>query len=151
MMAKKKDDEQKKKTTTKNKGGRPRKAIDWEQLEKLCAIHCTGEECASVLGVSYDALNDAIKRKGYSGFPEYFKKYSGPGKASLRRMQFRAAESGNATMLIWLGKQYLGQRDYKYEPLSESELPLDKLVEKLAMLREQQIAKEKEKEQKDGA
>jgi len=150
-MTNKKDNEEKKQTTTKNKGGRPRKAIDWEQLEKLCAIHCTGEECASVLGVSYDALNDAIKRKGYSGFPEYFKKYSGPGKASLRRMQFRAAKSGNATMLIWLGKQYLGQRDYKYEPLSESEIPLDKLVEKLAMLREQQIAKEKEKEQKNGA
>jgi hypothetical protein len=148
MMAKKKDNEEKK-TTTKNKGGRPRKAIDWEQLEKLCAIHCTGEECASVLGVSYDALNDAIKRKGYSGFPEYFKKYSGPGKASLRRMQFRAAESGNATMLIWLGKQYLGQRDYKYEPLGETEIPLDRLVERLAMLREQRIAKEKE--QKDGA
>ena len=133
----------------KNKGGRPRKEIDWEQLEKLCAIHCTGEECASVLKISYDTLNEAIKRKGYSGFQEYFKKYSGSGKASLRRMQFKSAESGNATMLIWLGKQYLGQRDYKYEPLGETEIPLDRLVERLAMLREQRIAKEKE--QKDGA
>lgn len=133
----------------KNKGGRPRREIDWDQLEKLCAIHCTGQECASVLRVSYDALNDAIKKKGYSGFPEYFKKYSGSGKASLRRMQFKSAESGNATMLIWLGKQYLGQRDYKYEPLGETEIPLDRLVERLAMLREQRIAKEKE--QKDGA
>lgn len=148
-MTNKKDNEENKQTTTKNKGGRPRKAIDWKQLEKLCAIHCTGEECASVLGVSYDTLNDAIKRKGYTGFPEYFKKYSGPGKASLRRMQFKSAESGNATMLIWLGKQYLGQRDYKYEPLGETEIPLDRLVERLAMLREQRMAKEKE--QKDGA
>jgi hypothetical protein len=30
------------------------------------------------------------------------------GKASLRRMQWRAAERSTA-MLIWLGKQYLGQ------------------------------------------
>jgi hypothetical protein len=30
---------------------------------------------------------------------------------SLRRAQFRAAENGNATMLIWLRKQWLGQRD----------------------------------------
>jgi len=38
-MAKKKDNEEKKKTpATKNKGGRPRKVIDWEQLEKLCAM-----------------------------------------------------------------------------------------------------------------
>ncbi len=146
-MAKQTENESKKKKktpATKNKGGRPRKVIDWEQLEKLCAIHCTGEECASVLGVSYDALNDAIKRAGYSGFPEYFKKHSGPGKASLRRMQFKSAESGNATMLIWLGKQYLGQRDYKYEPLDEKEIPLDRLVEKLTILREQRIAKKSE-------
>lgn len=128
----------------KNKGGRPRKEIDWEQLEKLCAIHCTGEECASVLKINYETLNEAIKREGYEGFPEYFKKYSGSGKASLRRMQFKSAESGNATMLIWLGKQYLGQRDYKYEPIDGNEIPLDNLVEKLAMLREQRAAQKVE-------
>jgi hypothetical protein len=31
--------------------------------------------------------------------------------ASLRRKQFEAAMNGNTTILIWLGKQYLGQRD----------------------------------------
>ncbi len=30
---------------------------------------------------------------------------------SLRRKQWRAAEEGNTTMLVWLGKQYLGQKD----------------------------------------
>ena len=35
----------------------------------------------------------------------------GDGLASLRRRQFKAAQDGNATMLIWLGKQYLGQTD----------------------------------------
>lgn len=119
----------------KNKGGRPRKNIDWETLNKLCALHCTGIECASVLNVSYDALNGAIKRKGYTGFPEYFKIYSAPGKASLRRLQFKSAESGNATMLIWLGKQYLGQRDFKYDAIDESEHPLDDLVRVLNSLR----------------
>ena len=33
------------------------------------------------------------------------------GRASLRRMQYVAAKKGNATMQIWLGKQYLGQKD----------------------------------------
>ena len=33
------------------------------------------------------------------------------GKASLRRMQYGAANKGNVTMQIWLGKQYLGQND----------------------------------------
>lgn len=30
---------------------------------------------------------------------------------SLRRQQIALAEKGNATMLIWLGKQLLGQSD----------------------------------------
>jgi hypothetical protein len=30
---------------------------------------------------------------------------------ALRRRQFKAADDGNPTMLIWLGKQYLGQAD----------------------------------------
>ena len=38
----------------------------------------------------------------------------------LRQRQFDAAESGNTTMLIWLGKQYLGQCDKPEVQRSES-------------------------------
>ena len=30
---------------------------------------------------------------------------------SLRRKQFETALAGNVTMMVWLGKQYLGQKD----------------------------------------
>ena len=43
-------------------------------------------------------------------FSEVFKEKRGLGKISLRRNQFRLAEK-SATMAIWLGKQYLGQKD----------------------------------------
>lgn len=33
------------------------------------------------------------------------------GKASLRGKQFAVAMTGNPTMLIWLGKNMLGQKD----------------------------------------
>jgi hypothetical protein len=33
------------------------------------------------------------------------------GRISMRRAQLRILENGNATMAIWLGKQYLGQTD----------------------------------------
>lgn len=33
------------------------------------------------------------------------------GRMSLKRKQFDLAMKGNVTMLIWLGKQTLGQRD----------------------------------------
>ena len=95
-----------------NKGGAPIKEIDYKQLEKLCAIQCTGEECAAILKIDYDTLNRALKRDNHGGFTDYFKKNSATGKASLRRRQYKSAvEEGNIPMMIWLGKQYLGQKE----------------------------------------
>jgi len=95
----------------KNLGGRPEKPIDYEKLSKLCSIHCTGEESASILGCSYEHLNNKLHEDGHGGFLEYFKKHSSSGKMSLRRKQFESALAGNVTMMVWLGKQYLGQTD----------------------------------------
>jgi hypothetical protein len=100
-----------KKPGKKNKGGRPVKEIDYAQLQELCRLQCTGEECACVLGMRYETLNARLKADGHGGFLEYNKSNLGYGKASLRRLQWKAANSGNTSMLIWLGKQYLGQSD----------------------------------------
>lgn len=100
-----------KKEKTRKKTGRPEYKIDFDQVDRMCAIHCTGEEIAGVLNINYDTLNEQIKRHFKMSFPEYFKKKSAPGKMSLRRAQFKTANDGNPTMLVWLGKQYLGQTD----------------------------------------
>ena len=93
---------------------RPRKEIDYAVLDNMCAIQCTGEECAGVLNIDYDTLNAVLKRAGHGCFSEYFAIKRGKGKISLRRAQFKTAvENNNPTMLIWLGKQYLGQLDNK--------------------------------------
>ena len=97
-----------------NKGGRPRIELtskDWHTIEQLCAIQCTGEEIAGVLDIDYDTLNSRINERHGFGFSEYYKRKSSRGKMSLRRKQHEIALSGNPTMLIWLGKQYLGQKD----------------------------------------
>ena len=91
--------------------GRPRIKIDWEQVDRMCAMHCTGEEQAAVLGVDYDTLNRACKRNHNKSFAEYFKQKSATGKMSLRRRQFTTAMDGNTSMMIWLGKNWLGQKD----------------------------------------
>lgn len=96
---------------TKNKGGRPRKEIDFVLLENLVKLHCTGEECASVMNIDYDTLNARIKDAGFDGFSDYHEKHAAMGKMSLRRAQMKTALGGNVTMLIWLGKQYLNQKD----------------------------------------
>ena len=91
--------------------GRPRTVLDYVLLDNLCKIQCTGEEIAAVMGIDYDTLNRTIKRDRQISFADYFDIKRKNGKASLRRNQWKLAESGNATMLIWLGKQYLDQRD----------------------------------------
>lgn len=89
-----------------------KKQIDYAQLDKLCAIQCTGEECAAFLGMDYDTLNNRLKEDGGAGFSDYYAQKSAGGKVSLRRKQYqKAVEEGNPTMLIWLGKQWLGQKD----------------------------------------
>src|SRR4051794_3413381 len=94
-----------------NKGGRPRKEIDQPTFERLCEVQCTLEEIAHVLDVSEDTVERWCKRTYELGFADAYKKSSATGKTSLRRYQFDAAKKGNTTMLIWLGKQYLGQTD----------------------------------------
>jgi hypothetical protein len=101
--------------------GRPKVQIDWDQVEKLCVIACTGEEIADFIGIDYDTLVTAIKRKFKKTFSEYFAQKSVKGTASLRRRQFEAAMAGDRTMMIWLGKQRLGQSE-KVTSINKTEL-----------------------------
>lgn len=91
--------------TEKNPVGRPPIDIDYAACEKLARIMCTHSEIAEVLGVSLSTLEHDQQ------FLQVHKKGIEAGKASLRRMQWKSAEDGNVTSQIWLGKQYLGQRD----------------------------------------
>ena len=93
-------------------GGAPEIVIDMVALESLVEIQCTAEECANVMGVSVDTIDRRLKQAGYAGFADFYKKRGDKGKTSLRRAQWKAAtEDYNPTMLVWLGKQILGQRD----------------------------------------
>lgn len=91
-------------TPKNNKGGRPKKVIDYETVEKLASIMCTQEEIASFLDISTRTLQRNKE------FCRIYKKGLESGKMSLRRSQFNMAQT-NTTMAIWLGKQYLGQTD----------------------------------------
>lgn len=92
-------------------GGRPRIEIDIDQLRNMVRIQCTAEECAAVLNVCADTIDARLKEAGYDGFSEFYKRYRDEGKVSLRRAQWKKAQEGNPTMLIWMGKQMLGQTD----------------------------------------
>jgi hypothetical protein len=102
-----------------NPVGRPRKELDFDTVEKLCSMQCTAVEIAGFFGVSVDTLDLRCKDWGYANFTDLFKECGADGKISLRRWQMKAAEKGNAALLIWLGKQYLNQKDLNESPEEE--------------------------------
>lgn len=79
-------------------------------FEGLCAIQCTKEEICAVLQVSYSTLLRWCNQTYGVDFETIFNEKRQNGKASLRRSQWKLAEK-NPTLSIWLGKQYLNQRD----------------------------------------
>lgn len=90
--------------------GRPKKEIDKKIFENLCGLQCTLEEIAGVFDCSADTIERWCKREYGETFAETYKKHSAKGKMSLRRIQFKLAEK-SAAMAIFLGKNYLGQKD----------------------------------------
>ena len=89
---------------------RPRIEIDAENFKKLCGLQCTLSEIASFFKCSEDTIERWCKRELKMSFADAFKMHSAGGKISLRRWQFKMAEH-NVSMAIWLGKQYLGQKE----------------------------------------
>ena len=79
-------------------------------FENLCSIQCTKEEICAVLEVSEKTLNSWCNNVYGENFSLVFNEKREYGKSSLRRTQWKLAEK-NPTMAIFLGKQYLGQRD----------------------------------------
>lgn len=102
-------------------GGRPAKEIDAATIRNAAAIGCTVEEIASVVGCSRAHLYDRMKED--PGIQMAIDEGRATGRATLRRNQWRLSEAGNATMLIWLGKQILGQKD-RTEMTGENGAPL---------------------------
>ena len=90
--------------------GRPPKEIDEKTFKNLCAIFCTLEEIAGVFECSEDTIERWCKRTFGENFADVYKKASAKGKMSIRRNQFKLSEK-NAAMAIFLGKNYLNQKD----------------------------------------
>ena len=95
----------------KNAGGRPRKVIDWEQVQKLISINCTQLEICDFVGCDRETLDNHCKEIFGVSFSDFFNQKKGSSKWRLRKIQFALAEQGSAAMAIFLGKHLLGQTD----------------------------------------
>lgn len=90
---------------------RPKKQIDKNQFESLCALQCTKDEICGFFELTDKTLDRWCKETYRKSFSDIFAEKRGVGKISLRRAQYETALRGNATMLVWLGKQWLKQRE----------------------------------------
>ena len=83
--------------------GRPKAKIDAEQVVSLAKLGATVKEIADFFHVSDATINNRFQNELYEGRAQL--------KISLRKAQIQGALAGNATLLIWLGKNLLGQQE----------------------------------------
>ena len=113
-----------------SKVGRPKIQIDQQQFEKLCNMQCTLEEIAGFFNCCDDTINNWCQETYKDNFSGVYKKKSVGGKISLRRTQFKIAER-NASMAIFLGKQYLGQKDVIETDNTHEIMKVEELLSKI--------------------
>ncbi len=111
--------------------GRPRKEINQTDFEYLCEFHCSQNEILKFFGASESTMDRWCKVTYNQTFRAAYKDNILLGNCNLRKTQWNTAMKGNVTMLIWLGKQYLGQKDVPDTEEAASTEQLDALSQSL--------------------
>ena len=83
--------------------GRTRRIVNPDEVYKVAAIGCNDREIAQWFSMDENTLR--------YNFSDILTNAREDLKQSLRHAQLKLALNGNATMLIWLGKQILGQQE----------------------------------------
>lgn len=103
----------------KNRAGRPRRIFNPVVFERLAFSGCSYDEIAAYFGCHQDTVRRLVKHEPYQAI---WQSALAGGRAIVRSKQLELAQQGDVKMLIWLGKQYLGQRDEKTFVLSKEVL-----------------------------
>jgi hypothetical protein len=95
--------------------GENKKIINPREVEKLASIGMKNSEIAEWFGIDDSTLSYNFKREITKGKLNLVQ--------SLRRAQISVALGGNPTMLIWLGRNLLGQSDSPLQTDGMAPLP----------------------------
>lgn len=103
--------------------GRTEKKIDWERVDQMLMAGCLGTEIAACFDMHPQTFYDRVVKKYNVSFTEYCQEKKGIGDSLLREAQFeKAIKKKDNTMLVWLGKQRLGQKENAHEVSISQEL-----------------------------
>lgn len=101
----------KKKDGRENNTGRPEKLVDWDMVDDLLLAGCMGSEIAPYFDMHPDTLYKKVEEKFNVTFSVYSQQKKSKGDGCLRKAQFDKAIGGDNTMLVWLGKNRLDQKE----------------------------------------
>lgn len=90
---------------------RPKKKIDFVYLKTICQRPISSEDVAAILGVSKDTIERAVKKEYGIGLAAFKEQNLAGLRLTILDQQIKIMNKGNASMAIWLGKQYCGQKD----------------------------------------
>jgi len=86
--------------------------IDWKQVGAMLEAECSGEQIAGKLGIHANTLYQRCKKELNLDFVTFKAQKQASGETLLKVKQFESAvKDKDRSMLIWLGKQRLGQKD----------------------------------------
>lgn len=115
---------------------RPEKPINWELVDKLLIAGSLGTEIAAHFDMHPNTFYDRVHAKYNMGFTEYCQEKRSKGDSLLRAKQFEKAMDGNNIMLIWLGKNRLGQKEGEDKnPLPPNDKDLTQLISEVKSLK----------------
>jgi len=127
-------------------GGRAHKPIDWELVDKFLIAGCTGTEIAPHFNMHHQTFLDRVAKEKGMLFTDYAAEMFEKGNSILRNVQFEKALSGDNTMMVWLGKNRLKQRENPTE-LTVSNETVQSFKDIMNQVKAAQEAKKSEKEE----
>lgn len=109
--------------------------IDWDKVDHLLKIGCPGTEVAGYLGMHPETLYRRVEEEKNMGFSAYLAEKRSKGKALIRAKQFdKAVNEGDTSLLIWLGKVSLDQKEVKDVIDAEKEKKFDEKMDQVLSL-----------------
>ncbi len=104
----------------------PKVKLDMKVVEGMAFVGATNQEIADFFGCSEKTIRNRCS--------EILSKSHADRKIKLRDMQWKAAEKGNTAMLIWLGKQHLGQSEKVEQNNNQTIIIKEKMLDTSAVI-----------------
>lgn len=106
------------------KMGRPEKKVDFDKLARICQYPLINDDIAALMELSKDTIERAVKKEFGITLAAYKEQKQSSMRFTLLAKQLEVARNGNVAMLIWLGKQYLGQSDKQDQNITSANITI---------------------------